>query len=73
MSFSRDTHIVYCSTDGRFIALAQNVSAANALYRALAETTVLDEQYGYELLVEYLRKHGFQADAFMEKLIASKA
>ncbi len=69
MVITNDTHIVYCSTDGRFIALAENMSFALQLYHALAELTVLDERYEYELLTTYLRKNGFQADTAMEKLI----
>lgn len=61
-------HIVYCVTDGRYIAIAQNVNAAMAIYRALAETTVVDEQYEVESLRQYLTKSGYPADNIGERV-----
>lgn len=65
-----DVWIIYCKTDGRFIALAQNEAHALQVYHALAETTVLDEHYEIERLEFYLRSMGFQADTWLEKFNA---
>lgn len=61
-----ETHIVYCRTDERFICLAQNKSAAQAVYSALANTTVRDEQYEIEPLDHYLTSRGYPADMIGE-------
>lgn len=61
-------HIVYCTTDGRYIAIAQNKEAAWTIYRALANTSVVDEQYEVESLRQYLTKSGYPADMIGERV-----
>lgn len=63
-----DFHIVYCVTDGRYIAIAQNQNAAMAIYRALANTSVVDEQYDVQSLRQYLTKNGYPADNIGERV-----
>lgn len=61
-------HIVFCVTDGRYIAIAQNENAAMTIYRALANTTVVDEQYDVQSLRHYLTKSGYPADNIGERV-----